>query len=104
MAKAKKAKPKAPRGPAKPEPRAAKGKAGDSGVEKRWREYWKCRKELEDAVEKVRAAREALNGALDAERSRREAFEDVKRTLTDLLDVEPAGPRLLTAASEQKSN
>lgn len=37
--------------------------------------------------------REALAAAGEIERTRRAEFDQVKRTLTDLLDVEPAGPQ-----------
>jgi hypothetical protein len=59
-------------------------------VEKRWQEYWDCRKRLEETVELVRSAREALQQAQEAERARRIEFDKVKGTLTTLLDVEPA--------------
>lgn len=82
-----------PKPAAKPKPaaraRRAKGAPG-SDVERRWNEYWACRKKLEEAVEEVRGAREALQVAQDAERACRSEFETIKGSLTDLLDVEPA--------------
>jgi hypothetical protein len=70
----------------------AKDKGSPGGdVERRWKEYWACRTKLEDAVEKVKAARDGLQSAQDAERSCRAEFEGIKRSLTSLLDVEPAG-------------
>jgi hypothetical protein len=63
-----------------------------SAVEQRWTEYWTRRQELEDAVARVRVAREALEQALAAEQSLRGAFDETKRALKDLLDVDPAEP------------
>ncbi len=60
-------------------------------VERRWTEYWACRKRLEEMVEKVRAAGEALKGAQEQEKACRAEFDDIKRSLTKLLDVDPAG-------------
>jgi hypothetical protein len=79
--------------PAQPAPaRAAKSAAAAGGeVERRWKEYWARRKQLEDAVEKVRAATEALRGAQADEKTRRAEFDEVKRSLTTLLDVDPVG-------------
>ncbi len=76
---------------------AAKGTRKKAGteVERRWKEYWRIRKELEDVVAKVRSAKEALDAAMDLERTKREDFDETRRILTQLLDVEPAGPRLL---------
>jgi hypothetical protein len=59
-------------------------------VERRWKEYWARRTQLEEAVAKVRAATDALKAAQEAERARRGEFDAIKRTLTTLLDVEPA--------------
>ena len=74
--------------------KATKGtaKSNDSGgseVERRWKEYWACRKQLEDAVEKVRAATEVLKSTQEQEKARRTEFEEIKRSLTKLLDVDP---------------
>ncbi len=63
----------------------------DSEVERRWKEYWACRTKLEDAVETVTAAREALQTAQETERTSRAEFEVLKGSLTTLLDVDPAG-------------
>ena len=87
--KSKKASPK----PVKPAAKSGSAKSsakGGSDVERRWKEYWACRKQLEDSVEKVRAARETLQKAQDEERARRTEFDEIRRSLTTLLDVEPA--------------
>jgi hypothetical protein len=69
----------------------ARSKSGaETEVEKRWQEYWDCRKRLEEAVARVRTAREALQQAQESEHARRIEFDKVKGTLTTLLDVEPA--------------
>ena len=74
-------------------------------VEKRWSEYWRLRKELEDAVAKVRTAREGLSKAMELERGRCAQFEQVKAALTKLLDVEPAAaPRPVPLATEPRGN
>jgi len=71
---------------------AAKPSASTGGeVERRWKEYWARRKRLEEAVDKVRVASEALKGAQEDEKARRADFNEIKRSLTDLLDVDPAG-------------
>jgi len=112
MARKKVSKPK--KAPAKrPAPKAAgrtrtsaggRGSGGpQSEVEKHWQEYWDCRKRLEEAVAKVRSARDALQQAQEAERARRIEFDKVKGTLTTLLDVEPAAssqPRPVQLAAE----
>jgi hypothetical protein len=69
---------------------ASKRKGSESDVEKRWSAYWQRRNDLEEAVAKVREAREALASFVEIERSRRAEFEQVKASLTELLDVEPA--------------
>jgi hypothetical protein len=63
--------------------------SGGSEVERRWREYWACRKRLEEAVEKVRAATDTLKAAQEQEKARRSEFDEIKRSLTKLLDVDP---------------
>jgi hypothetical protein len=88
-AKEKKAATKSKAAPAKGSARG-KGSPGNE-VERRWNEYWSCRQQLEDAVEKVRLAREVLQKAQEAERERRAEFEGIKRSLTALLDVEAPG-------------
>ena len=60
-------------------------------VERRWQEYWSRRSQLEQAVEKVRSATTELRKAQEDEKARRAEFDEVKRSLTALLDVEPAG-------------
>lgn len=84
---------KAPGGKAaaKPAARGAASPGASNDVERRWKEYWAARKKLEAAVETVKAARDALNEAQEAERSCRSAFDEIKRSLTELLDVDPAG-------------
>lgn len=72
--------------------RGAATSAVDAQVEERWREYWSRRTALEDAVSQVREAREALNLAIERESACRAEFDEIKRGLTELLDVEPAGP------------
>ncbi|MBM4267132.1 MAG: hypothetical protein FJ144_11060 [Deltaproteobacteria bacterium] len=67
------------------------GGKGGSDVERRWKEYWNSRSLLEDAVEKVKLARDSLQKAQETERNRRAEFDQIKRSLTTLLDVEPAG-------------
>ena len=83
---------KRPRAKVAPKRAAAKRKGAGSDVERRWAEYWQRRKELEEAVAKVREAREALARLVEMERARRGEFEQVKGSLTELLDVEPASP------------
>jgi hypothetical protein len=76
----------------RPQPPARTGKANDpasSEVERRWKEYWARRKQLEEAVEKVRLAAAALKSAQELEKTRRAEFDDIKRSLTTLLDVDP---------------
>jgi hypothetical protein len=58
-------------------------------VGQRWKEYWARRKQLEEAVERVRTAAAALKSAQELEKTRRAEFDDVKRSLTTLLDVDP---------------
>lgn len=71
---------------------ASKRQSGGNDLEKRWSAYWQHRGELEEAIAKVREAREALARLVEIERTRRAAFEQVKTALTELLDVEPATP------------
>lgn len=101
MAKKKKAKAKAKpkRSPKKKAPRAKsspKGKSskksGGTEVEKRWAEYWRCRKQLEEACESVSSAQEKLAEAMELERSRRTVFEETKKALELLLEVAPPSP------------
>ena len=85
-------------GKAKPARRASGSTAGaksqaatnDRDVARRWQEYWKCRKDLEEAVAAVRSAEQELAAARDLERTRRELFDRTKNSLKDLLEVEPA--------------
>jgi len=63
---------------------------GTSGVERHWREYWKCRTKLEQAVEAVRAGEKNLATARELERACREEFDRNKENLKRLLEVEPA--------------
>jgi hypothetical protein len=83
--------------PRRPAPaKAAKGTAkrsesAGSEVERRWKEYWARRKQLEEAVEKVRAASDTLKSAQEQEKTRRAEFDEIKRSLTKLLDVDPVG-------------
>ncbi len=89
MARAKTKKP-----PPRTQPPTRTVKPNDSAgseVERRWKEYWARRKQLEEAVEKVRAAAAALKSAQELEKTRRAEFDDIKRSLTTLLDVDPAG-------------
>lgn len=106
MARAKSKTKKEPRRPRSAEPAkrtAAKQKGAGSDVEKRWSAYWQHRNELEEAVAKVREAREALARFVEIERARRTEFEQVKASLTELLDVEPAHPaRPVALASEPR--
>lgn len=83
---------KAPRSKAVTKKAASKRKSAGTDVEKRWTVYWQRRSELEDAVAKVREARDALAQLVEVERTRRSEFEQVKASLTELLDVEPASP------------
>ena len=71
---------------------ASKGSAGGE-VTRRWADYWKCRKQLEESVERVRAATQALRSAQEQEKARRVEFDEIKRSLTKLLDVDPVAPR-----------
>jgi outer membrane protein TolC len=90
MAKA--AKPKSTRPAAPKSPKgAAKASAPGSEVERRWKDYWERRSRLERAVEAVRAASAELKKAQEDEKARRAEFEEVKRSLTTLLDVDPVG-------------
>jgi hypothetical protein len=85
---------KASRRPAPATAAKRPAKASDSAgsdVERRWKEYWARRKQLEEAVEKVRAASEALKSAQEQEKNRRAEFDEIKRSLTKLLDVDPVG-------------
>jgi hypothetical protein len=83
-------------------PRAAASGRG-SEVEGRWNEYWARRQELESAIEQVRVAREALDAAAATEQSLRTAFEDIKRSLKDLLDVAPADVSMSSADTPRSS-
>lgn len=83
---------KQPRPKAASKRTASKKKGAGSDVEKRWAEYWQRRNELEDAVARVKEARDALTRLVEVERTRRNDFEQVKASLTELLDVEPANP------------
>jgi len=92
MARAAKPKPSARRPPAtKPTKSSPKANAPGSEVERRWQDYWERRSRLEQAVEAVRTATAALKKAQDDEKLRRAEFDEVKKTLTTLLDVEPVG-------------
>jgi hypothetical protein len=83
---------KTKKAPQRPQPPARKpNDPAGSEVERRWKEYWSRRKQLEEAVEKVRTAAAALKSAQELEKTRRAEFDDIKRSLTSLLDVEPAG-------------
>lgn len=100
MAKKKKAKakPKAKRKaapkkkPAKAAPKKRKGKSGGTEVEKRWAEYWRCRRQLEEACDTVREAQGRLSEALQLEQERRSVFEETKAALEQLLEVAPPTP------------
>lgn len=89
MAKA--AKPKSR--PATPKAPKAAAKANTPGteVERRWKDYWERRSRLELAVEAVRKSTAELKKAQEDEKARRAEFEEVKRSLTTLLDVDPVG-------------
>jgi outer membrane protein TolC len=93
MAKA--AKPKStarrPAAPKPPKGAAAKASSPGSEVERRWKDYWERRSRLELAVEAVRSATTELKKAQEDEKARRAEFEEVKRSLTTLLDVDPVG-------------
>lgn len=79
--------------PTKAAKRAAKPTdSGGSEVERHWKEYWAHRKQLEEAVQKVRTAGEALKRAQEQEKAHRARFDDIKRSLTRLLDVDPVPP------------
>jgi hypothetical protein len=65
----------------------------DHDVARRWQEYWKCRKDLEEAVAAVRSAEQELTTARELERTRRELFDRTKNSLKELLEVEPASAR-----------
>jgi hypothetical protein len=94
-------------------PRVAKRKeSGGSEVERRWKEYWVRRKQLEEAVGKVRAASDVLKSAREQEKTRRAEFDEIKRLLTKLLDIDPVDasarepiplPRIQDQASKQLS-
>jgi hypothetical protein len=94
--KAKAATKKKPRAKPKvaPKKKSKAGKGKSSGptteVEQRWNEYWTCRKQLEETIEQVRASRAQLTEIQAVEREHRTAFEDTKRSLKQLLEVEPA--------------
>jgi hypothetical protein len=81
--------------PQRPAPATARKRAGtptqSDEVERQWGTYWACRKRLEEMVEKVRAAGEALRNAQEQEKACRAEFDDIKRSLTKLLEVDPAG-------------
>lgn len=103
----KKAAPRAKAAKPKPAQRRAGGKtksAAESDVERRWNEYWASRTTLEQAVEQVKDARAALATAQDAERACRSEFEEIKRSLTELLDVEPAGVQGQLASLPSRSS
>lgn len=93
MARAAKPKPSPRRPPAAPKPAKGAAKASSPGteVERRWQDYWERRSKLEHAVEAVRSATAELKKAQEEEKTRRTEFEEVKKTLTTLLDVEPVG-------------
>jgi len=85
---------KAPRRPVAVKPAQKTARSGESAgteVEKRWTEYWARRKQLEEAVDKVRAASAALKSAQELEKARRAEFDETKESLTTLLDVDPVG-------------
>jgi hypothetical protein len=96
MARAAKPKPSARRAPGAKPPKAPpkaspKANAPGTEVERRWQDYWDRRSRLEQAVDAVRTATAALKKAQEDERARRTEFDEVKKTLTTLLDVEPVG-------------
>lgn len=82
---------KTPRRPAPVKKAAKSSESAGTEVEKRWKEYWARRKQLEDAVEKVRVASTALKSAQELEKTRRAEFDEIKQSLTTLLDVDPVG-------------
>lgn len=88
---AKKDKPKAPVAPAAKKstrPTPSGGQTSRSDVERRWQEYWRCRTELEQACNAVRQAQTSLGAAVDKEKKCRSVFEESKKVLKDLLEVE----------------
>jgi hypothetical protein len=91
MAKAAKPKASARRPPAAKPPKSGATTSPGTEVERRWKDYWERRSRLERAVEAVRAATTELKKAQEDEKARRAEFEEVKRSLTTLLDVDPVG-------------
>jgi hypothetical protein len=82
---------------AKARPRSAGGKKRGSGqateVERRWADYLEQRTALEESVAAVQAASEALSSARQIEAERRKQFDEQKRALEQLLEVEAASAR-----------
>lgn len=66
--------------------RAGKGQQTD--VERRWRQYWQHRTDLETAVAEVSRCEASLTAARQLERARRDAFNQAKGHLQELLEVE----------------
>ena len=91
-AKTKQSSTKGPKAPAAKSSGKSGKRSTQTEVERRWNEYWRCRKQLEEAVAEVAAAQESLAVAMELERSRRAVFEETKRSLEQLLEVEPPSP------------
>jgi hypothetical protein len=110
MARAKQTPPKAPapssaKASAKPAraPRAAKEPTSSrSEVEKEWEQYWQHRAALEEACADVRRAQSSLAEATKRESERRIAFEEAKRSLKQLLEVE--SPSIELSSETPSSN
>lgn len=77
--------------------RPKRGKGQQTDVERRWRQYWQHRTDLEAAVAEVTRCEASLTAARQQERTRREVFNQAKSHLQELLEVESAG----TAARKQ---
>ena len=79
----------AKKAPAKKPARKGVGKHGTE-VEKRWADYLEQRTALEEAVTAVQAAAQELASARQIETEKRREFDECKRTLEQLLEVDPA--------------
>ncbi|MEM7205110.1 MAG: hypothetical protein AAF628_32955 [Planctomycetota bacterium] len=67
---------------------ARKAAGPGTEVEGRWREYWQCRVDLEEALAAVTEAESTLTAARELAGARREAFDRTKATLKKLLEVD----------------
>lgn len=71
--------------------KAKRGQGQQTDVERRWRQYWQHRTDLEAAVAEVTRCEASLTTARQLERTRREVFNQAKSHLQELLEVETAG-------------